>query len=92
MNSVNEGLFYGNALMVIPLDLDQFAVADRVAKMGLGVMLEMEKVSPELLRTQADRIWADTEITENVSTMRELLQFSDGADKAVDLIEQECRL
>lgn len=92
MNSVNEGLFYGNALMVIPLDLDQFAVADRVAKMGLGVMLEMDKVTPELLRTQADCIWADAEITENVSTMRELLQFSDGANKAVDLIEQECKL
>lgn len=88
MNSVNEGLFYGNALMVIPLDMDQFAVANRVAEMRIGVILEMDKVTSDLLCSQADDILADSEIMKNVKKMSDLLNLCDGGNKAVDLIEQ----
>lgn len=87
MNSVNEGLFYGNALIVIPLDMDQFAVANRVAEMRLGIVLDMDKVTPDLLWSQAETVLADSEIAYQVKRTRTLLHVSGGVNESVDLIE-----
>lgn len=91
MNSVNEGLIFKNSLMVIPLDMDQFAVADRVAEMGLGVKLKMADVTADTLCDLACRILSDCKMTENVEKMSNLLQASGNVKRAADLIEGELK-
>lgn len=91
MNSVNEGLILKNSLMVIPLDMDQFAVADRVAEMGLGVKLKMADVTADTLCDLAYRILSDCKMTENVEKMSNLLQASGNVKRAADLIEGELK-
>ena len=87
MNSVNEGLVFKNSLMVIPLDMDQFAVADRVAELGLGAKLRMNDVTADTLGELTDKIMSDYKMTENVEKMSNILQSAGSVKKAAGLIE-----
>ena len=40
MNSVNESLFYGVPMIVVPQALDQSLVAKRVCELGVGLTIE----------------------------------------------------
>lgn len=87
MNSVNEGLALKNLLIVIPLDMDQFAIADRVSEMKLGVKLKMDDVTSDTLYELATRILSDCQMIENVEKMSNLLQAAGNVKRATDLIE-----
>ena len=45
MNSTNEGLYYDVPLVLIPQSVDQPAVANRVAEIGAGIVIEKDKVT-----------------------------------------------
>lgn len=57
MNSVNEGLYYQNKLLVIPMDMDQFSVADRVEELGVGYQFEVK--AEENLRSKSLKAYVD---------------------------------
>ena len=49
-NSVNEALLLKNLpLIVIPVMGDQFTVAERIEKTEAGIVLNIEKLTPEIL-------------------------------------------
>lgn len=87
MNSVNEGLYFNVPLIVIPLDMDQFAVADRVSELGLGVKLDMKEVTADKLSELSERVMSDRKIAENVDRMSNSLHLAGNVKKAADLIE-----
>jgi MGT family glycosyltransferase len=60
MNSVNEALYHGVPLLVVPQHGDQHLVAGRVAELGAGLQLAMAEVSPERLRQSVDRLLAES--------------------------------
>lgn len=53
MNSVNEGLYYGVPMLIIPIGNDQPTVANRVEEIGLGKKIDPKNVSVESLYIEA---------------------------------------
>jgi MGT family glycosyltransferase len=50
MNSTSEGLYFGNALVMLPLVNDQPIVAEQVEKLGAGLLLDPHNLDATLLR------------------------------------------
>ena len=48
MNSTNEGLYYDVPLVLIPQSGDQPFVANRVTQLGAGIIIEKDKVTPDV--------------------------------------------
>lgn len=84
---MNEGLVFKNPLIVIPLDMDQFAVADRVCEMNLGVKLAMKDATTNTLYELSERMLSDCKMAENVEKMSNLLQSAGNVKRAADMIE-----
>jgi MGT family glycosyltransferase len=56
MNSTSEALANGVPLLVFPQHGDQHLVAARVVELGAGLRLAPSDISPEGLRTLAERV------------------------------------
>lgn len=88
MNSVNEGLYYANRFLVIPMDMDQYAVAKRVSQLKLGYSMDKEDVTADLLRKKVEQLLGDAEVEENVKEMSKIMQKAGGVKAAADYIEK----
>lgn len=88
MNSVNEGLYYANRFLVIPMDMDQYAVAERVRQLKLGYSMDKEEVTADLLRKKVEQLLGDAEVEENVKEMSKIMQKAGGVKAAADFIER----
>jgi MGT family glycosyltransferase len=86
MNSTNEGLYYGVPLILIPQSIDQPAVANRVAELGAGIVIEKDKVTPEVLKQSVVRILSDNKFRINSEKIGESLREAGGFKKGVDEI------
>src|SRR6185312_9413150 len=56
MNSVNEGLYFGCPMIVVPQRGDQHLVGARIAELGAGLTIAASHAAPESLRTAAAEI------------------------------------
>ncbi len=56
MNSVNEALYFGKPLLIIPYLLEQAIVARRVADLGAGLALSPGEVTPQKLREAINQL------------------------------------
>lgn len=86
MNSTNEGLYYSVPLIVIPHFFDQPVVAYRVAELGAGIVIEKDKVSPELLKESVNKIFSNKAYKGNSEKIGKSLRESGGYKKGVDEI------
>ena len=86
MNSTNEGLYYDVPLILIPQSVDQPFVANRVAELGAGIVIEKDKVTPELLRQSVVRILSDTNFRINSEKIGKSLREAGGYKRGVDEI------
>lgn len=86
MNSTNEGLYYGVPLVVLPQSADQPVIAERVAKIGAGLSLQMQSLTASQLRETAEHVLQDPSFKEAAARMGESFQRSGGYRKAVDEI------
>ncbi|WP_088012718.1 macrolide family glycosyltransferase [Gottfriedia acidiceleris] len=75
MNSTSEGLYYGVPLIVIPQSADQPIIAEQVAKIGAGIKLQMQNLTPTQLREAAE----------------EVLNNNSSYNKAIDSIKKSFR-
>lgn len=89
MNSVNEGLYFGNRILGIPMDLDQYAVVKQVQELKLGYRLDKECVTPKVLRKIVRKLLRDDEIAKNVKKMSRRMQNAGGAKGAAEFVEKE---
>lgn len=80
-------ILFKNPLIIIPLDMDQFAVADRVLEMKLGVKLAMKDVTADTLYELADWMMSDCKMVQNVEKMSNILQSAGNVKRAADMIE-----
>ncbi|UCG25824.1 MAG: glycosyl transferase [Chloroflexota bacterium] len=87
MNSVGESLWYGVPLVVIPQGSDQYLVARRVEKLGLGAVLDKRSITPQALRQAADLVMADVTIDENIKRIQDSFRQAGGYQRAADLIQ-----
>ena len=88
MNSVNEGLYYHNKCLVIPMDVDQFAVANRVEELKLGYKLLKDNILPDLLLQSVTKLLEDTYVSKNVEKISKTLHNAGGVIRAAEYIEQ----
>lgn len=86
MNSVNEALYYGVPLIVIPQNADQPMIANQVAHIGAGIQLQMQSLTANQLHEAAVNVLHDTSVHKAVANIRESFQKSGGYRQAVDEI------
>ncbi|MCB2295276.1 glycosyl transferase [Clostridium algoriphilum] len=86
MNSTNEGLYYDVPLILIPQSVDQPAVANRVSELAAGIVIEKDKVTPEILRQSVVKIFSDNNFRINSEKIGKSLREAGGYKKAVDEI------
>ncbi|WDV48103.1 glycosyltransferase [Clostridiaceae bacterium M8S5] len=86
MNSINEALYYGVPMIVIPQDADQPFNARRVKEMNLGTCIQIDDILNNLYLT-VEKTINDRKISKNVQYAQKQLQNAGGIKKAADLIE-----
>lgn len=86
MNSINEGLYYGVPLIVIPQSADQPIIAKQVVHVGAGIKLQMQSLTANHLREAVDHVLSDLSYKKAVSNISESFRNSGGYRRAVDEI------
>ena len=85
-NSVMESLYYGVPMVLIPQQPEQHMHAQRVADLGLGLMLEKEAVNATTLRETVDRVAHDPLYRERAQHMQQSVRAAGGYQRAADAI------
>ena len=86
MNSVNEAVYFGVPMIVIPLNGDEFAVANQVQKLGLGKTLNAHEISTQNLQLAVKQIYNNKEYIETINKMQIKMKQCSNISKAVTLI------
>ena len=84
MNSINESLYYGIPMVLFPQHSEQKMVAERVEKLGAGVMLKKDK--PEYIKSAVIKVINSNEYKENSKNISKSFHNAGGANRAADVI------
>jgi MGT family glycosyltransferase len=87
MNSVNEAMYAGVPMLVIPQGADQPLVGRRVAELGAGLSLRAEDATEESVRALARRLLEDPRFRVAATTMQEAQREKTGYVRAADELE-----
>ena len=88
MNSVNESLYFGVPLVMLPQTSEQSGVAERVAQLGAGMKLIRSDAASIL--AAINTIFADSTYTQNANKVADGFRKCSGAKGAADKILQVC--
>jgi MGT family glycosyltransferase len=91
MNSVNEGLYFGCPMIVVPQRGDQHLVGARIAELGAGLAIPAPRVTPEWLRSAAERMLGDAAFRNAAKSLGQSLRNAGGPSRAADVILQYVR-
>jgi hypothetical protein len=90
MNSVNEALYYGVPLIIVPQQIEQALNGRQVARHGAGVVLADSppygRLDPGLLRRTVDRIFADPAYRHNAGRLSRSFHEAGGFERAASVI------
>ncbi len=85
VNSTHQALYFGVPLLLVPQQLEQAAVAVRLAELGAGLMLR--KPTAAKLQTMASRLLNDGAYRSQAEALSVALKDAGGVTRAVDEIE-----
>ncbi|OOM72703.1 macrolide family glycosyltransferase [Clostridium sp. BL-8] len=83
MNSTNEGLYYDIPLILIPQSVDQPFVANRVAELGAGIVLDKNEITPEILNDSVTKVLSNSDFKINSKKIGESLRDAGGYKNGV---------
>lgn len=89
MNSVNESLYFGVPLIMLPQTSEQGGVAARVSQLGAGVKLK--KTDAVSILNAVNNVLADKSYRQNASAIAEGFKRCSGAKGAADKIMSVCK-
>ena len=89
MNSVNESLYFGVPLVMLPQTSEQSGVATRVAQLGTGIKLE--KTDAVSIFNAVNHVLADKSYRENAAAIAQGFKRCSGAKGAADKIMSVCK-
>lgn len=85
MNSVNESLYFGVPLVMLPQTAEQGGVAERVSQLGAGI-----KADPFSVIKAIETVFADNTYRQNAAEISTEFRRCSGAKGAADKIMQVC--
>jgi len=86
MNSVNESLYFGVPLLMLPIIQEQRINADRVAELGAGIYYKKQPSDTDKLVESIRTLLADNKYKEAAEHIGKTLRAGGGAQKAADQI------
>jgi MGT family glycosyltransferase len=86
LNTVEEALYYGVPLVVVPQGVDQFVTAGRVEALGAGVRLDSSTLSAEGLRRAVERVLSDESFRQGSKAIGESFRAAGGYRRAAEEI------
>ena len=89
MNSVNESLYFGVPLVMLPQTAEQRGVAERVWQLGAGIKLD--KTDPMAIRKAVVEVLSDMKYRNEAAFIAESFHRCSGAKGAADKIESVSR-
>ncbi len=90
MNSVNESLYFGVPLIMLPQTAEQRGVAERVSQLGAGIKLC--KTDAASIRTAVKTLFSDSTYHQNAAKICNGFQKCSGTKGAADKILEVCEL
>ncbi|MFG3660888.1 macrolide family glycosyltransferase [Streptomyces sp. NPDC047706] len=91
MNSVNEALYTGVPMLVIPQGADQPLVARRVVELGAGLSIRNHDVTESSVRALARRLLDEPRFRAAAGTLRAAQHEAGGYERAADELERYLR-
>ncbi|GLX92442.1 macrolide family glycosyltransferase [Herbidospora sp. NBRC 101105] len=91
MNSVNEALYAGVPMLVVPQGADQPLVARRVAELGAGLAIDPRDATEDAVRGLARRLLGEPRFRAAVATLRTAQRAAGGHCRAADELEHHLR-
>ncbi len=88
MNSVNESLYFGVPLVLLPQTSEQRGVARRAEELGAGILLE--RAEPAAVLKAVRRVMEEKAFRENAGKISEGFRTCGGAERAADKILEVC--
>ncbi|MDH6463967.1 MGT family glycosyltransferase [Micromonospora sp. A200] len=88
VNSVNEALYDGVPMLVVPQGADQPLVAARVVELGAGLSIRTEDVNAEAVRVLAQRLLDEPRFRAAASTLQVAQRQAGGYLRAADELER----
>ncbi|MDO0930487.1 glycosyltransferase [Streptomyces sp. DG2A-72] len=91
MNSVNEAMYAGVPMLVVPQGADQPMVARRVVELGAGLSIRTQDVAKASVRVLARRLLHDPGFGAAASTLQVAQHEAGGYTRAADELERYLR-
>jgi MGT family glycosyltransferase len=88
MNSVNEAMYAGVPMLVVPQGADQPMVARRVVELGAGLSIRTQNVTERAVHALARRLLDDPRFRAATSTLRDAQRQAGGYRRAADELER----
>ncbi|MEU8685215.1 macrolide family glycosyltransferase [Streptomyces sp. NPDC048611] len=88
MSCLMEALHFATPVVVVPQGFEHTLTARRVAELGLGRMIDRDRLTADTLGAAVGDIVADPEIPERMAWMRASVRAAGGAARAARLLEQ----
>lgn len=91
MGGCTEALWFGVPTVAIPQAVDQFANADKLAELGIGIHLPTSEVSAESIRLSVDSVADSPEVRERLGELSAETRANGGVRNAADAVESFLR-
>lgn len=88
-NTVNESLYFGKPLLIIPMAVDQFGNADLVENSGCGLRLRYKRLSVADLQNAVHRLLTEDQFRLAAETMMQEFHAGGGAIRAADVLVEQ---
>lgn len=91
-NTVNESLYFGKPLLIIPMAVDQFGNADLVENSGCGLRLRYKRLTVADLHNAVQRLLTEDQFRLAAETVMQELHAGGGAMRAADVLIEQLEL
>ena len=91
LNTTLEALSAGVPLVGIPITNDQPGVAARIAFTGTGLVVPIQELSVERLRSAVDQVLTEPSYKEKAEALQKAIREADGLKKAAQIIDRVLR-
>jgi MGT family glycosyltransferase len=96
MNSVNEAIYRGVPMLLLPHQVEQKMIARRVKEMEMGLVMNIKKLTPEMLYENAKKLISDSKYKKQILKYKSIFNEEEktshvkAADEILCYIDKQC--